>query len=436
MKATIGLEIHLALSTKEKLFSSTINDFSVSQLSLFDCATPGVLPVISREPVEMAVAFGMAVGAEVKLHSKFERKHYFYPDLPLGYQITQQHEPIIMGGSVEVNGKRIMIEHAHLECDAAKSIHSGEHTYIDLSRCASALLEIVSMPCMHSAKEASSYAKSIHEAAMFLGICDGKLEEGSFRVDASISVSDKENLGTRVEVKNISSFKFLEAAIDYEIQRQTQLIKSGGSVVMETRLFQEKDSTTHSMRKKETVDEYRYLIDPDIPELILTPQFLEDVQKSYPTDFYLMKEQLEKILATFSITSIDLKSHKSMWILFYETPEMQTEKIAKIIHYWLPVAKILTAEQLSLLSSFSSEQIKNILEQYTGGDIRALLPISISLEEVRDIVVKVLFQYNEQVEKLKGGEVKMMQFLIGKCMSQLKGKTTAVEVKKMIEECI
>lgn len=436
MKPTIGLEIHLALLTKEKLFSSTVNDFAVTQLSLFDCATPGVLPVISKEPVQMAVAFGLAVGAQIKLHSRFERKHYFYPDLPLGYQITQQHEPIIVGGSVQVEGKTIMIEHAHLECDAAKSIHSGDYTYIDLSRCASALLEIVSMPCMHSAREASDYAKSIHEAAVYLGICDGKLEEGSFRVDASISLSDTDTLGTRVEIKNISSFKFLEAAIDYEIKRQTEIIQSGASVVMETRLFQEEDSTTQSMRKKETVDEYRYLMDPDIPELILDKDFLIEVAQLYPIDFYDMKERLEKMLSAFSITTLDLKSHKEMWRLFYENPEIQTEKIAKIIHYWLPSGKILTKEQLLLLSRLSSDQIKTVLAKYTQGDITQLFPISISAGEMRGIIASVLSLYPEQINKLKQGETKMLQFLMGKCMSQLKGRATAAEIKEMIEKAI
>jgi len=219
---TIGLGIHVALQTKQKLFSATENAFEVKDFSLLDIGMPGVLPVLSREPVEMASAFALAVGASLERYSEFERKHYFYPDLPLGYQITQQHKPILIGGLVPIKldgeEKLIEIEHAHLECDAAKSIHDLYHEYtaIDISRCASPLLEIVSTPCMHSPEEAKEYAKAVHSLVTFLGICDGKMEEGSFRVDASISLcKEVGKLGTRVEIKNISSFGFLQTALEY-----------------------------------------------------------------------------------------------------------------------------------------------------------------------------------------------------------------------------
>lgn len=434
MKATIGLEIHLALSTQEKLFSSTKNDFSVKKLSLFDCATPGVLPVLSVEPVEHAIAFGLAVGAQVQKLSVFERKHYFYPDLPLGYQITQQHQPILVGGQVCLGDTTVFIEHAHLECDAAKSIHEGQHTYIDLSRCASALLEIVSTPCMHSAKEASAYAKSIHELAVYLGICDGKLQEGSFRVDASVSVSNTDTLGTRVEIKNISSFKFLEMAIDYEIARQTQLIKSGGSVVLETRLFKEQGGTTEPMRKKETVDEYRYLVDPDIPALVLSEHLLDKVAHLYDTNFYSMKKSLCDILLSFSIQEPNLIAHKQMWKLFLEDKSLQTQKIAKIIHYWLPIGKTLTASELVALSAFDAQQCKDILDKYEGKNLQDLFPQQISSDNLTKLVLDIISQYPQQLLMLGQGESKMQQFLIGKCLAQLKGKASAIEIKGIIEK--
>lgn len=436
MKATIGLEIHLALSTQEKLFSSTKNDFSVKKLSLFDCATPGVLPVLSVEPFEHAIAFGLAVGAEIKKVSIFERKHYFYPDLPLGYQITQQHEPILVGGQVSVGDTTVFIEHAHLECDAAKSIHEGQHTYIDLSRCASALLEIVSTPCMHSAKEASAYAKSIHELAIYLGICDGKLQEGSFRVDASVSVSNTDKLGTRVEIKNISSFRFLEMAIDYEIARQTQLIKGGDSVVMETRLFKEQGGTTESMRKKETVDEYRYLVDPDIPPLVLSEQLIDKVAHSYDTDFYQMKKSLCDILLSFSIHEPNVVAHKHMWKLFLEERSLQTQKIAKIIHYWLPVGKTLTASELIALSAFDAQQCKDILDKYEGKDLEELFPKQLPRDTLTMLVLDIVSQYPQQLLMLQQGDLKMQQFLIGKCLAQLKGKASAIDIKSIIEKSL
>ena len=226
---TIGLEVHVALKTSTKLFSRSENTFNTNLFSLFDCGTPGVLPVLADKPVEMAVAFAIACSALPQKYSEFERKHYFYPDLPLGYQITQQNKPIMIGGliPIEINGeiKNIQIEHAHLECDAAKSIHSiyEDYTAIDIARAASPLLEIVSTPCMHSPEEAKEYAKTIHSLAMYLEITDGKMEEGSFRVDASISLNKEiGKLGTRVEIKNISSFNFLECALEYEIKRQNR----------------------------------------------------------------------------------------------------------------------------------------------------------------------------------------------------------------------
>ena len=284
-KVTIGLEVHVALKTDSKLFSRSACDFDAQEFSYFDAGIPGMLPVLSAKPVEMALKFAVAVNAEIPPVSYFERKHYFYPDLALGYQITQQHRPIMIGGIVpiELDGRKInvQIEHAHLECDAAKSLHDRftDYTAIDLSRGSSPLLEIVSTPCLHSPREAKLYAQTICEMVKYLGICDGKLEEGSFRVDASISLSKTDVLGTRVEIKNISSFGFLQAALEYEIERQTEVLDSGQLIDMETRLFDESTTTTHSMRKKETVHEYRYMPDPDIPAIVLDQDMLKAIRE-------------------------------------------------------------------------------------------------------------------------------------------------------------
>lgn len=451
MKATIGLEIHLALATKKKLFSSTVNELpemakdedgklyqpKVNQFSLFDCATPGFLPTLNDEPVEMAVAFGLAVGAEVRRESYFERKHYFYPDLPLGYQITQQNKPIIWGGTVNVDGKNIQIEHAHLECDAGKSIHEGDSTYIDIFRTASPLLEIVSTPCMHSAKEAANYARAIHELGMFLGICDGKIEEGSFRVDASISISDTEKLGTRVEVKNISSFNFLEKAIEYEIERQHQVLASGKKVVMETRLFQEVDMTTHSMRKKETVDEYRYLMDPDIPALILTEGYIHDVSQKYPVNFFKMKKDMHEMVEKWDMKDLDLRGKSVLWKMFYETKKLQTEKIAKMIHFWIPPGKVFTQEQLLALATLGASECKAVIEKFDGtGNIKDLFPEQASNEEIMVVINHVIKTCDEQVESYKNGDKKIYQYLMGQCLKQLKGKTSVDVVKGLLDKAL
>jgi aspartyl-tRNA(Asn)/glutamyl-tRNA(Gln) amidotransferase subunit B len=358
---TIGLEIHVALQTQSKLFSRSANSFDSSMFALLDAGVPGILPILSDMPVKMAVAFALSTKATVAKYSEFERKHYFYPDLPLGYQITQQNKPIMIGGVVPIKtqyGERlIQIEHAHLECDAAKSLHDiyNEYTAIDLSRCASPLLEIVSTPCMHSPEEAKEYAKTVHALALFLGICDGKMEEGSFRVDASISLHTEEGkLGTRVENKNISSFSFLETALNYEIERQSEILDNGGQVVMETRLFDEVSMTTKSMRTKETVDEYRFMPDPDIPPLVIDENFIEQVKKEFLVDYFELRESLKIVLNTYQLDSEDVflatilsSPYKEKWYDIALGKHAHSEKLLRLLGYWLPevIAKI-TSDKL------------------------------------------------------------------------------------------
>lgn len=444
---TIGLEIHVTLKTKEKLFSSTTHDFEVEDIALFDAGVPGILPVLSKEPVEMAVAFGKAVNAKIQKESIFERKHYFYPDLPLGYQITQQHQPIIVGGEVILaDGTKVEIEHAHLECDAAKSIHDiyPEYTVIDLARAAAPLLEIVSTPCIHSPIHAKEYAKSIHALTTFMGICDGKLEEGSFRVDASISLSKTEKLGTRVEIKNISSFSFLEEALLFEIERQSELLDSGKSIVMETRLFDEKSLSTKSMREKETVAEYRYMPDPDIPPLVLSEELLKEVKALYDTDYFIYKEQLKEILNITEVDSHLSGSLKNEWVLFLKEKEIHTDMIIKLLSFWYPEVisregayKSLTLMDLQVLnkSNLQAKECKLLLEKWIHSDqsLEELMPKMMSKEELSLIIEETLKNYIEQIKKYKDGEVKMLQFLMGKVMANVKGKAIATDVKLGVE---
>lgn len=420
---------------------------------------PGVLPVLSREPVEMASAFALSVGASLERYSEFERKHYFYPDLPLGYQITQQHKPILIGGLVpiKIDGeeKLIEIEHAHLECDAAKSIHDRYHDYtaIDISRCASPLLEIVSTPCMHSPEEAKEYAKVTHSLVTFLGICDGKMEEGSFRVDASISLcKEVGKLGTRVEIKNISSFGFLQTAMEYEIARQTEIIEKGGKVIMETRLFDEATSSTKSMREKETVDEYRYMPDPDILPLYLEDELIESVKSSYFTDYFKVKEDLYQLFKSQGIEIEDtvliqlLKSQKEICKELLKT-EKVSEKLLRLLAFWLSevLAKITptktyTLKDLILLekSSLQAKEVKETLSQWLQSEksLEDCMPKFMDSLEVDSTVQLILDKYPEQIEKFKSGETKILQFLVGKVMSEVKGKVPAALVKETVEKLL
>lgn len=467
---TIGLEIHVALSTKKKLFSETENSFEIQKVSLLDIATPGVLPALNKEAVELACVFGLATKSQIYLYSEFERKHYFYPDLSLGYQITQQHKPIIGEGFVpiEVGGitKMIEIEHAHLECDAAKSLHDRyrEYTAIDVSRGGTALLEIVSKPCMHSPAEAKAYAKVVHSMVKTIGICDGKMEEGSFRVDASISLCKEENkLGTRVEIKNISSFSFLEAALEYEIERQYELLSSGQKVLMQTRLFHEDSKTTISMRDKETVQDYRFLQDPDIPGLQLTDNFINEVKDKHFHDFfplvkfYMEKITEEKIDVNFD-KLVDLLSSpvgKYLFTIFRSKDlikNIHQAKLLKSLCYWLPeVISKKETEKLSLpsiedflkllISQVEAKEFKDLFLKWFDDSsvsilslIREESPEDFSLIETT--VSSVLDEFKSQLDDSKLIGDKKVQFVMGQCMKRLKGKVPASKLSEYIKSKI
>lgn len=452
---TIGLEIHVALKTEHKLFSSSFNEFESDYFALLDAGVPGVLPVLNPEPVKMAMAFALSVGSRIEPLSMFERKHYFYPDLPLGYQITQQHQPIMTGGQVSTSEGMVLIEHAHLECDAAKSLHEmiPGYTAIDLSRCASPLLEIVSTPCIYSSYQAKLYAKKIHSLVSFLGICDGKMEEGSFRVDASISLCEKEDvLGTRVEIKNISSFSFLETALEYEIIRQAELLDSHQKVEMETRLFNEKDMATHSMRSKETVAQYRYMPDPDLPALIIDEAMFKEVSEKYSLDYFSQVEKLSQLLLPLGLDSDDsmallCSATGSIWQEVLAKSALQQEYILKLLAFWLPEAiaksenkkvRVPDSDDLSLLADkkIAAGDCKKILLQWLDGQekISHYFPKFMDRTQLNAQVRQTLSTFTEQVQKYQQGESKMIQFLIGKIMSQVKGQASAIDVRQAVEE--
>lgn len=458
-KITIGLEVHVALKTDSKLFSRSACDFDAQEFSYFDAGIPGMLPVLSEKPVEMALKFAVAVNAEIPPVSYFERKHYFYPDLALGYQITQQHRPIMIGGIVpiELDGRKInvQIEHAHLECDAAKSLHDrfAEYTAIDLSRGSSPLLEIVSTPCLHSPREAKLYAQTVCEMVKYLGICDGKLEEGSFRVDASISLSKTDVLGTRVEIKNISSFGFLQAALEYEIERQTEVLEAGQLIDMETRLFDESTTTTHSMRKKETVHEYRYMPDPDIPAIVLDQDMLKAIREDKHIYYFAVRQQFVEFFEKFevkidSVPALLEGEYRDIWLAMLDDESMQSERFIRMLAFWLPEAfariegekRSIDIETIKFLvsSKLEAKEVKETVIRWStsGKDITTCLPELMSDDDLNVMILETFTEFAQQVEQYKSGQEKVLQFIIGKIMAKTKGKAPATLVRERATELI
>lgn len=458
-KITIGLEVHVALKTDSKLFSRSACDFDAQEFSYFDAGIPGMLPVLSEKPVEMALKFAVAVNAEIPPVSYFERKHYFYPDLALGYQITQQHRPIMIGGIVpiELDGKKInvQIEHAHLECDAAKSLHDrfADYTAIDLSRGSSPLLEIVSTPCLHSPREAKLYAQTVCEMVKYLGICDGKLEEGSFRVDASISLSKTDVLGTRVEIKNISSFGFLQSALEYEIERQTELLDAGQLIDMETRLFDESTTTTHSMRKKETVHEYRYMPDPDIPAIVLDQEMLKAIREDKHIYYFEVRQQFVEFFEKFevkieSVPALLEGEYRDIWLAMLDDESMQSERFIRMLAFWLPEAfariegekRSIDVETIKFLvgSKLEAKEVKETVIRWatSSADIQTCLPELMSDDDLKAMILETFTEFAQQVEQYKSGQEKVLQFIIGKIMAKTKGKAPATLVRERATELI
>ena len=292
-ETVIGLEVHIQLATESKIFSGASTEFGAlpnRNACLIDVALPGVLPVCNLEAVRMAVKFGVAIGAEINRQSIFARKNYFYPDLPKGYQISQYEIPVVVGGQIDtvVDGEvqTVGITRAHLEEDAGKSLHEEflDSSGIDLNRAGTPLLEIVSEPDIRSAAQAADYMRKLHSLVTYLGICDGNMQEGSLRCDANVSIRPfgQKELGTRTELKNINSFRFVERGIITEINRQIEVLEGGGEITQETRLYDSQRNVTRAMRSKEDAQDYRYFPDPDLPPLVITEEFIDSVRQEVP----------------------------------------------------------------------------------------------------------------------------------------------------------
>ena len=467
----IGLEIHTQLATTSKIFSGSSTRYGAppnSQASLVDLGYPGVLPVLNARAVHMAVQFGLATDCEIARRSVFARKNYFYPDLPKGYQISQYELPIVHGGRLEIVGedggvKTVGITRAHLEEDAGKSLHEDFHglSGIDLNRAGTPLLEIVSEPDLRSAREAGNYMRAVHTLVRYLGISDGNLQEGSFRCDANVSVRPREQarLGTRTEIKNLNSFRFVEKAIEVEIKRQIGVLEDGGKVVQETRLYDAARNETRAMRGKEEANDYRYFPDPDLLPVVIGEELIERLRSELPE---LPAAKRERFARQYALSAYDtgVLTENSAAADYFETALSAARSASpKIMSNWfqgeltallnrqdldITEAKI-TAEAFAALvdrvadGTLSGQLGKEVLEALWNGEgtvdeiirTRGLKQIS-DAAAIEDLVEKTLAAHPEQVEQFRQGKDKVAGFLVGQAMKASQGKANPRQLNEVL----
>ena len=470
-ESVIGLEIHVQLNTKSKIFSPASTNFGApqnTQACAIDLGMPGVLPVLNEEAVIMAIKFGIAVGSEILDNSIFARKNYFYPDLPKGYQISQYEIPIVSGGAMEIiiNGKSkiINLTRAHLEEDAGKSIHDlyPNESAIDLNRAGTPLIEIVSEPEMENAEEAVQYLKNIHSLVRYLGISDGNMQEGSFRCDANISLKKKGSttLGTRAEIKNINSFKYVESAINHEIERQAAILDRGDSVVQETRLYDPSKDETRSMRSKLEANDYRYFPDPDLLPVSISQELIEEIKSNMPE---LPSAKKTRFINQYGLSEYDtiiLVSDRELSEYFENTlkdsdlnPKMTanwiiTEVLALAKKTYLSVKDYpVSSEDLKYLLSnvtnetISSKQAKDVFERMWDNkenprDIienEGMKQIS-NVDELNKIVDNIIKNNYKSVEEYQSGKDKLLGFFVGQVMKETQGQGNPKIINQLLKE--
>ena len=473
-EAVIGLEIHAQLACKSKIFSGSSTNFGIeqnTQASLIDLGYPGVLPVLNREAVIMAIKFGLAVNAQIAERSIFARKNYFYPDLPKGYQISQYELPIVFNGSLEIqdqNGsqKRIGITRAHLEEDAGKSIHDKfkQATAIDLNRAGMPLLEIVSEPEMSSPKEAISYMQKIHQIVKYLEICDGNMQEGSFRCDANVSLRPKDTskLGTRTEIKNLNSFKFVEKAIAYEIVRQEKLLNDGKVIIQETRLYDSNLNETRTMRTKEEENDYRYFPDPDLLPLEIDQSMIEEIRSQLPE---LFEAKVQRFVHDFGIKESDaIKIANTIELArYFEEVTSVFDGNNQLVASWIltELLSILNRDNLSINQlGVSPKSFAKLLQRITDGTISGKIAKDVfasmiydkkevddiikskGLEQISDvnkiesIVFEVLETFPDQLQQYLNGKEKILGFFVGQVMQRTQGRANPSLVNKILKQKI
>jgi aspartyl-tRNA(Asn)/glutamyl-tRNA(Gln) amidotransferase subunit B len=470
-ETVIGLEIHAQLNTKSKIFSGAATQFGAqanSQACAVDLGLPGVLPVLNVEAVNKAVKFGLAINAHINQRNVFDRKNYFYPDLPKGYQISQLDWPIVGEGKIEISlddkSKTIGITRAHLEEDAGKSIHDlfADYTAIDLNRAGTPLLEIVSEPDMRSAKEAVAYARKIHALVQYLDICDGNMQEGSLRCDANVSIRPlgQKELGTRAELKNINSFKFLERAINLEVQRQQDILEQGGTIAQETRLYDAVKHETRSMRSKEEANDYRYFPDPDLLPVEITDALIEHIKQTLPE---LPEQKKRRFIKDLGLSEYDadiLTAQKTQADYFEIMLENNT-KNAKLCANWVmgELAAFLNKNQLEIENSpvsatdlsqlvarigdatISGKTAKDVFKAMWDGDGSADEIIeSKGLKQITDtgaieaIVDEIIANNAAQVAQFQSGNEKILGFFVGQAMKATGGKANPKLLNELLRK--
>ena len=470
-ETVIGLEIHAQLATRSKIFSGSSTAFGAApntQANLVDLGYPGVLPVLNFDAVRMAVRFGLATGSTIARRSIFARKNYFYPDLPKGYQISQYELPVVQSGWLDVlledgTPKRIGITRAHLEEDAGKSLHEDFHglSGIDLNRAGTPLLEIVSEPDMRSAKEAVAYMKKIHTLVRYLEICDGNMQEGSFRCDANVSVRPKgqQKFGTRAEIKNLNSFRFVERAINYEVERQVELIEGGGKVVQETRLYDPDRGETRSMRSKEEANDYRYFPDPDLLPLVIDDAMIESVRATLPE---LPDEKAARFVADHALSAYDAGVLTASRELadYYETVVKGLGGQPKLAANWVMgdlsgalnkdglevgqsrVAAPALAQLLARIgdNTISGKIAKEVFEaMWTEGkgadeiiDARGLRQIT-DTSAIEKAIDDVMAGNPQQLADYRSGKDKLFGFFVGQVMKATQGKANPAQLNELLK---
>ena len=469
-ETVIGLETHVQLSTKTKLFSRASTAFGASpntNVNLIDCGLPGVLPSVNKEAFYKAIRFGMAIDAQINQTSIFDRKNYFYADLPKGYQITQMDLPIVLGGSIEIflneAVKTINITRAHLEEDAGKSIHDEFDGFsaIDLNRAGTPLLEIVSEPEISSAKEAVAYMKAMHQLVTYLDVSDGNMAQGSLRCDANVSIRKKgdEKLGTRTEIKNINSFKFIEKAINFEIKRQIKVLENGEKVIQETRLYDSSKDETRPMRSKEFANDYRYFPEPDLLPVIISDEEIQKIRSEFPE---LPKEKETRYQQEFKLSAYDaqiIAFSKSM-ADFFESAAKKTKNYSLLANWLIgEISAYLNKEQIEIHESKLTAEnvaalINRIDDQTISGKIgksifeemysKGLTPDEIiksqGLQQISDdgaieeIVMTVINENSTQVAAYLSGKDKLFGFFVGQVMKLTGGKANPKSVNAIFKD--
>ena len=461
-ETVIGLEVHAQLKTMTKLFSTSNNEFGDnpnSNVSIVDLGLPGVLPVLNMEAVRLAIIAGLSTDCKINKKSTFARKHYFYPDLPKGYQISQYDEPIASSGILNIKSggtnKKIRINRIHMEEDAGKLIHdlSDDLSLVDLNRAGVPLIEIVTEPDLSNPEEAVSYLKRLRKILLFAGVSDCDMEKGNFRCDANISLRKKgdDELGVKTEIKNVNSFRFVQKALEYEIIRQKKILEKGDEVLQETRLFNSSTNKTYSMRSKEDAHDYRYFPDPDLQPLILDEKFIEDIKTNLGTSYdkkYLSMINMGLKDDDVDILMSDLKllEYFEKTILCINEPKMVCNWIISELIKYLDNLKLqpeIFAELMKLIKdgSINNNSAKSILEKISLSNqnpIKVVESMNLKQESSEDslneIILKTIDDFPEEYMRIMEGEVKLLSFFMGQAMKLSKGKGNPKIINKLLKE--